>query len=337
MKVLLTGISGFIGHHTAEALHRRGHALRGLVRRTSDRSGVAHLPVEFAEGDVLDRPSLDRALQGCDAVVHLAGLTKAVTSEDFFRVNAGGTRNVAQAVVAAGDRRERRPRLVHVSSQAAAGPAAPGRVSEEADVEAPLSRYGRSKLEAERLIREVAGDAAVTIVRPPMVYGPRDRDILAAFQLARRAFGVFLHPGFSEKRYSIVHGADLGEGIALALEKGDALAAGDRGRGVYYVTDGAAYTWADLGRALARAVGRRPFILPVPHTVSTLVAAAQEAQALITRKPPLLGFDKIRDMRGDNFVCSCERARRDLGFAPAYDVPRGFQQTADWYLANGWL
>ncbi len=337
MKVLVSGISGFIGHHVSEALHRHGHQVRGLVRRSSDRSGVAHLPVEFAEGDVLDRPSLDRAMEGVDAVIHLAGLTKAVTSEDFFRVNAGGTENVVAACLARGANADARPRLVHVSSQAAVGPAPTGRVSDEGDLEAPLSHYGRSKLQAEKLVRAAASGLRASIIRPPMVYGPRDRDILAAFKLAKQARGLFLQPGFRDKRYSIVHGEDLGEGIVLGLEKGSPLSEGDRAQGVYFVTDGAAYTWSELGRQLAQSVERRPLVVPIPETFSAVVAIAQEIGTLLTNRPPLLGFDKIRDMRGDNFVCSNARAKSALGHSPKYDVTAGFRQTAKWYQEHGWI
>jgi dihydroflavonol-4-reductase len=339
VKVLLTGISGFVGHHTAEALHAHGHSVRGLIRKTSDRSGFAHLPVEIAEGDVLDRASLDRALVGVDAVVHVAGITRAVTSEQFFEVNAGGTRTVVEAVLARGTSKAERPRLVHVSSQAVMGPAPAGRASDEADLETPLSHYGRSKLQAEQFVRGAAGDIDAVMVRPPIVYGPRDKDVLAAFKLAKQARGLFLHPGFKDKRYSIIHGSDLGEGIALALEKGQPLDGhgDDRGRGIYFLTDGAVYTWGDLGRNMAASFGHKAIILPIPESLSAVVAVAQELQTLVTRKAPLLGFDKVRDMKGDNYVCSDARAKKDLGFLPKYDVPAGFRQTAAWYQQNGWI
>jgi dihydroflavonol-4-reductase len=338
MKVLLTGISGFIGHHTAEALHAHGHQIRGLVRATSDRAGFSHLPVEIALGDVLDRASLDQALQGVEAVVHVAGITRAVTSEDFFRVNTGGTKNVVEAILARGPDKKSRPRLVHVSSQTVMGPAAAGRASLEADVEAPLSRYGQSKLQAEQIVRGATAELHAVMIRPPMVYGPFDKDILAAFKLAKQARGLWLHPGFHDKRYSIIHGHDLGEGIALALERGQPMNGGeDRGQGVYFFTDGGVYTYSELGRHMAKSVGRRPFILPLPQAVTTAVAMAQELQTLVTHKAPLLGFDKIRDMRGDNYVCSDDRARKELGYTSKYDVPTGFKQTADWYTQRGWI
>jgi nucleoside-diphosphate-sugar epimerase len=338
VRVLLTGASGFIGHHTAEALHAHGHQIRALVRRTSDRSGFSHLPVEIAEGDVLDRASLDRALEGLDAVVHVAGITRAVTSEDFFRVNTGGTKNVVEAALARGTDKQSRPKLVHVSSQTVMGPAAPGRASLEADVEAPLSHYGQSKLQGEQLVRGASGQLHAVMIRPPMVYGPWDKDILAAFKLAKQGRGLWLHPGFHDKRYSIVHGHDLGLGIVLALERGQPLNGGDdRGQGVYFLTDGGVYTYSDLGRHMAKSVGRKPFILPVPEAVTTAVAMAQELTTLVTHKAPLLGFDKIRDMRGDNYVCSDARARKELGYVSKYDVPVGFKNTAEWYLQRGWI
>jgi dihydroflavonol-4-reductase len=338
LKVLVTGISGFIGHHVAEALHARGHTLRGLVRRTSDRSGIVHLPVELAEGDILDQAALKQAIAGVDAVVHVAGVsTKAVTPEDFQRLNVHGTRNVIEAALAQGNGKV--PRLVYISSQSAGGPAPAGSASEGGEVEAPLSRYGESKLAAEGYVRSAAGRLESVIIRPPIVYGPRDRDILAAFKLAKLGRGLFFHPGFREKRYSVVYGPDLGEGIALALEKGQPVSEGtrDRGRGVYYLDDGHTYTWSELGRHLAAALGLRPLILKVPEFVPTAIAFAQEVQSILTQKPPLLGFDKIRDMRATNFVCSSERARRDFAYAPSHDLAIGFRKTAKWYAENGWL
>ena len=176
------------------------------------------------------------------------------------------------------------------------------------------------------------------MVRPPMVYGPRDKDILAAFKLAKQGRGLWLHPGFTEKRYSIIHGHDLGEGIVLALEKGPPMNGGDdRGQGVYFFTDGGVYTYSDLGRHMARALGRKPRVLRVPEAIPMAVAVAQELGALITHKPPLVGFDRVRLMRGENYVCSDARARKDLGFTQTYDVPAGFKQTAQWYKQNGWI
>ena len=339
MRILVTGISGFIGHHTAAALHRHGHQIRGLVRRTSDRSGLAGIPVEFAEGDVLDRASLDRALGGIEAVIHIAGITRALNAGQFYEVNVGGTRNVVDALLALGKSKAERPRLVHLSSQTVAGPNANGRPSEESDLEAPVTQYGRSKLAAEQVVRAAAADLATVILRPPIVYGPRDKDVLAAFKLAKAGRGAFLHPGFETKRYSLIHGHDLGEGITLALERGKPLDESGKAhsQGVYYLTDGGVYTWREMGVFLAQSLNFSAKVIPVPNVFSQAVAIGSELRSLVTGKAPLLGFDKVREMQGQSYVCSSASAVRDLGFAPRFKLEEGMRDTARWYEANGWL
>ncbi len=339
MRVLVTGISGFIGHHTAGALHRHGHQVRGLVRRTSDRSGLVHLPVEFAEGDVLDRASIDRALEGVDAVVHIAGLTRAVNAGQFFEINVGGTRNVVDALLARGRSRADRPHLVHLSSQTVAGPNAGGRASDESDPEAPVTQYGKSKLAAEQVVRAAAAEIHAVMIRAPIVYGPRDKDVLAAFKLAKTARGAFLHPGFETKRYSLIHGHDLGEGLVLALELGKPLdeTGKDHARGIYYLTDGGVYTWREMGGYLAQSLNFKAKIIPVPNVFSQAIAVTQELQSLITGKAPLLGFDKVREIQGQSYVCSSARAVQELGYQPKFKLEDGMRDTARWYEAHGWL
>jgi dihydroflavonol-4-reductase len=339
VRVLVTGISGFIGHHTAAALHAHGHQIRGLVRSTSDRSGLANLPVELVEGDVLDRASVERALGGIDVVVHIAGITRAINAGQFYEVNVGGTRNVVDALIAAGKSKAERPRLVHLSSQTVAGPNANGRPSEESDLEAPVTQYGKSKLAAEQVVRAAATEVATVILRPPIVYGPRDKDVLAAFKLAKAGRGAFLHPGFETKRYSLIHGHDLGEGIVLALERGKSLDEQGKARsqGVYYLTDGGVYTWREMGAFLAQSLNFSPKIIPVPNVFSRAVALGSELSSLVTGKAPLLGFDKVREMQGQSYVCSSASAVRDLGFNPRFKLEEGMRDTARWYKAHGWL
>jgi dihydroflavonol-4-reductase len=339
VRVLVTGISGFIGFHTATALHRHGHQIRGLVRRSSDRSGLSELPIEFAEGDVLDRASVDRALEGIEAVVHIAGITRALNAAQFFEVNVGGTRNVVDALLVKGQSKSERPRLLHLSSQTVAGPNANGRPSEEADLEAPVTQYGKSKLAAEQVVRAAAAELTSVIVRPPIVYGPRDKDVLAAFKLAKVGRGAFLHPGFEAKRYSLIHGYDLGEGIVLALERGQPLDEKGKSRhqGIYYLTDGGVYTWREMGAYLAQSLNFSAKIIPVPNMFSQAVAIGSELRSLMTGKAPLLGFDKVREMQGLSYVCSSASAVRDLGFHPRFKLEEGMRDTARWYEAHGWL
>src|SRR5262249_7296698 len=136
-------------------------------------------------------------------VVHMAGVTKSLRNEDFYRVNADGTRALAAAAANAGVKR-----FIHCSTLSAAGPISGARPLVEEDPPAPVSHYGRSKLAGEEALRHEAGRMAVTIVRPPIVYGPRDKDFFEVFKMAGR--GLSLSPGlFGKKRYSLIHVEDL--------------------------------------------------------------------------------------------------------------------------------
>ena len=151
MRILVTGATGFIGGVLANQLAARGDRVRALVRATSRTHALARLGAELAPGDVSDPASLQRAVEGCEGVVHLAGAVKALSKAELFRANAGGTRNVVEACARTGCR------LVYVSSLAAAGPSLGGRPRREEDPPAPVSSYGESKLAGEAAVRAAAG------------------------------------------------------------------------------------------------------------------------------------------------------------------------------------
>lgn len=334
MKVLLTGATGFVGPQTARALADSGHQVRCLVRETSDRSALEALGVEleYAIGDVCNQAALHDAMEGVDAVVHLAGATKCLRREDYYRVNAYGSRLVAEAAVARGV-----PRFVHCSTLAVAGPMPEGRPVTEDDPPRPVSEYGRSKLAGEEAVRRHGNRLEVTIVRPPIVYGPRDRDFFEVFKMAARGLGV--RPGlFTPKRYSIIHVEDLGKAIALALDRGKSVQGMEGSQGVYYVSDGEVHLWDELIQRAAVALGRgSAFVLPVPETLAWSLGLWSELAARITGKPRIFSVDKVRESMGPGFACTIDRARNELGFSPEWPADRGLEHTARWYLENKWL
>src|SRR5229473_1597583 len=168
MKVLLTGGSGFLGSWVAEQLAAEGHLVRALVRPASDRRALEKLPgVQFAPGAIEDRASLAPAVDGVDAIVHVAGIVKARRPADFFAVNTQGTRNLLDAALERGGLK----RFVYVSSLAAMGPSADGQPVHEGAEPRPVTHYGRSKLEAERSVMAASDRLPVTVIRPPLIYG----------------------------------------------------------------------------------------------------------------------------------------------------------------------
>jgi nucleoside-diphosphate-sugar epimerase len=282
--------------------------------------------VELVAGDLADARALRDAVAGTEVIFHLAAATRARSEAEFHSVNAGGTRALLEAVLAGAPGLGR---FVHVSSQSAVGPS-PGRapLTEEAPPR-PVSAYGRSKLAAERVCREYAGRIPMTVVRPPAVYGPRDRDFLSLFRAVARG----LHPlvGFGSKYLSIVHARDLASGIALAGWS-------PRGEGqTYFLAGPAIHERGELGEAAERALGRRALRVRIPAAGMYAWAAAAGFASRLARRPALVNLDKARDIAQDNWTCDSSKARAELGFEPRLSLEAGVEDTVAWYRAHGWM
>jgi nucleoside-diphosphate-sugar epimerase len=328
LRVLVTGATGFIGRALAERLLLRGDSVAALVRASSRVEELRALGVELVQGSLDDAGSLAAAVEGRDLVVHLAGLVKARSTRELFEVNGEGTRRVAQACA----RAARPPRLVYVSSLAAAGPSTPGRPRTEDDGPAPVSDYGRSKLEGERAVRDVSSTVEASIVRPPIVYGPRDRELVPPLVRMAR-LGLGLRAGFQEKRYSVVHVRDLCEGILQVADRGQRVAPSGA-VGIYFLDDGAEHGWDAIVDAAAAALGRRACVVPLPEAASLVVAAAATLSAAVTGRPAMLSFDKIREIRQAAWTCSSERARREVGYTPQVGLAEGMREAVAWAVAH---
>ncbi len=328
MRTLLTGASGFIGTALARRIGARGGEVRALVRSSSRVEELQRLGVELVDGDLGDPPSIAAAIEGCGLVIHLAGVVKALEGKDYFRHNTDGTRNVAASCAAAA----RPPVLIHVSSLSAAGPSPEGRPRTEEDLPAPVSLYGQSKLAAERAVRAFAGKIEASIVRPPIVYGPGDRELVP--QLVRMAkLRLVVRVGFGQKRYSVIHVEDLCEGILSVAERGQRV--GPSGNeGVYFLDDGIEYTWDDIARAACAAWGSKALVLPLPEAAGLIAAAGSSVTAAFTRRPAILSFDKLREIRHPVWTCSSERARRELGWAPRLPLADGMRDAVAWFRAH---
>ncbi len=332
MQVLVTGATGFIGRHVVRALVDAGHAARCLVRPTSDRSGLAEAGVTFAVGDVGAPDSLGAAVDGVDAVIHLASLLKAPWKRAFHTVNVEGTRNLAAACAAQAEP----PLHLVVSSLAAGGPAPGGRPRVERDGAAPASIYGRVKRDAEQAAVDFAERVPTTIVRPPMVFGEGDTSVLKIYRSALR--GLHVVPTLRMSRVSLVHAADLAQALVAALRTGERVTPGaPAGQGVYYVAADETPTYGELGRWIGEAVGRaRVRVVRLPRGVTFAAAAMSEAVGRLKDTPRVLNLDKYREATAGDWICDAAKARAHLGFAPAPLTDR-LAQTALWYRAQGWL
>lgn len=319
---LVTGATGFIGSHLAEALLSMQWRVRCLVRKTSVLRWVPVDDVSLINGDVAEaNEDLERAVRNVSVVFHLAGLTSATDDSAYIAVNVEGTRNVVRAMQKVAPD----AMIVFCSSLAAAGPSTGRRPLNETDSPSPVSAYGRSKLTAERIVEE--SGLHYLIVRPPAVYGPRDTDILAAFRLAAR--GIALRVAPEHQQLSLVHVEDLARGLARAAET--------EGRGLYYMTDGMVHTWESVLDNVARAVGKRTKILAIPQFVADGLSRLEILRASMFGSKPLLTPDRIIEMSQSSWTCDDTRARLDIDYESSITLPDGMRSTAEWYRKQGWL
>ena len=338
--VLVTGASGFIGGRLVRRLIQRHRRVSCLVRANSRRDELQSAGAQLLTGDVTDRSSVDRALAQAQAgtVFHLAGLVKAQRRADFMRVNAGGVETVAAACAD----RAGPPVLVVVSSLAAGGPCAADQLRVEGDTPAPVSNYGASKLAGEQAADRYAGAVPITIVRPPIVFGPGDRGTLEIFRpIARR--GLHIVPGSESgaraRRFSLVYVDDLVEALLLAAAKGERLRErGSPGQGVYFIAGEDNPTYAQFGQDIAKALGQKPpVIMRVPGPLLRLAGIGGDVLARVRRRPGWISSDKISEALAGSWSCSSAKARAHLGWAPAASLADRLRETAAWYRHAGWL
>jgi nucleoside-diphosphate-sugar epimerase len=339
-KVLVTGASGFIGAHLVRELVKLGNEVTCLVRKSSS---VASLTAaRLVQGDITDAESLKAAIAGQDVVYQLAGCLRALHPEQLYRVNEDGVRNVAQTCAA----QSNPPTLIVVSSLAAAGPAQGDRPRTEGDPPAPVSNYGRSKRAGEQAAAKFAGQVPITIVRPPIVFGEADPAMREVFSIVAR-YGFHLVPGWSTRRFSIIHADDLVHLMILAAQRGKRLKAasqsgqllnGSARQGIYFVACEENPTYAELGRLIGVAVGRhRVLVLPTGKPIVWMVAGVSEAISHIRRHPWYFDLDKAREATAGSWICSPQAAIEELKFSVAAPLPERLHQTAQWYRKEGWL
>ena len=326
MIAFITGATGFIGSLLAERLVQEGWQVHCMVRKTSSLKWLQHLSVNFVQGDLFSTETLAEALSQATHVFHLAGVTKAFNSATYFRANGVGTRSLLQACSRHGNHLER---VVYVSSVAAAGPSLDGHPLREEEEPRPVSVYGRSKLAGEAACAEFNSQLPITIIRPPIVYGPRDRDVFQYFKQIKHGIGIRL--GRKPRVNSLIHVHDLVEGILTAATSNNA--AGE----TYFITNPEPCEWTQIGKLIAQAMGRRAVFITVPESILPVFVAASELGSRLVRKPSIVNLDKVRESRYRHWVVSAEKAREQLGFVTSLSLEAGLRQTVSWYRENGWL
>jgi len=301
-RIAVTGASGFIGRHLLDHLSARGTEVVAVRRPFEART-------------------LRETLRGTDAIVHLAGVVSALRERDYFTANVDGTRLVAEAARAAS------VPLIHVSSLAAAGPAPPSAPRSEDDPPAPINAYGRSKLEGERVVAACDG-LRWTVLRPGVVYGPRDRALLPVFRLAQR--GILPLVGRTNAAYTFIHVADLVRVITAAVDRPAA-------QETVFVGHPHPVTTRALLEGVRAASGGRGRIVRIPLAVTRLAALGGDAAGVLFGKRALINSRRYAELASEGFVCRVDRLRDRLGIVAEMGLQEGLSDAWAWYRSEGWL
>lgn len=330
MKVFITGATGFVGGHLYESLLRSNHEVIGLAR-SSKKWEEFNLPGNPLIGD-LSQDSINQWIeklpQDLTHVVHTAGVVHSFEEEVFEEINTKATVNLFEAL------KKRYPKLhfVFISSLAAAGPSRGERLTEK-DQEAPVSAYGRSKLEAEKsLSKSLPSDYLLTIIRPPMVIGPRDPAVLDVFKMVKGK--VILNTGLKgpQKRYSIIGVFDLVAIIEKSMNRDSSSQ-----KEVFYPSFGADYSFKNIIEEISSQLNVSTVSLPIPFP---LVSGLAKTLALLYRLKAhqvRLTPDKINELRPMSWTCSGEKAVRELDFQYEWDLKRIVTNTIKDYQQRNWL
>lgn len=309
--IALTGATGFVGGQIMHGALAAGHRVRALTRRPVPKIEN----VEWVKGDLGNDAALSALFEGADAFIHTAGLVKAKTRADFFAVNTDAVANILRLGGKA--KTGENFHFILVSSLAARHP--------------DLSPYAKSKRGGEHALQSAAPDFPFTIVRPPAVYGPGDKEILKLFRAMKKGFAPVA--GDDENVFSLIHVRDLTAAILATLHHRPAFGT------TLEPDDGkkSGYTMRDVAGVAEKVLGRKIKTVEIPGPVLHLFAAANEMVARFGSEPAILSRHKVREMTHPNWVSDQASVAKISHWGPKIDLEKGFRETVAWYRKNNLL
>lgn len=335
MKILITGASGFIGGFLVQEALRRGYETWAGVRTGSSRTHLQDKRIHFIDLKYNNRRLLTEQLTtfarkhgAWDFVIHNAGITKALHKKDFFRINARNTNNFIEALADACCRPKKFLLMSSLSSYGS-GDEKTFRPIHPDDPQKPDTAYGKSKLEAENMLRKQSHFPYV-ILRPTGVYGPGEKDYFMEVKSVNS--GLDFAVGTIPQRITFIYVKDLATVSFLALEN-EAI----RNRH-YFVADGDVHTDESYARMIQDILQKKHVLhARIPLALVRVACIGSEWIGRLLKKSMTLNTDKYIILKQRNWICDVTPLQDELGFTPAYPLRRGLEESIEWYRKEGWL
>jgi dihydroflavonol-4-reductase len=323
---VVTGGTGFVGSHLVDHLLDKGYEVRCITRKSSDLKWLKDKDVKIFDCGLYNKEALREIIRDADYVYHVAGVVKSKTKEGYFRGNVDTTRTLIEATLESNSNLKR---FLVVSSQTVTGPSLDGKpVNEETDCR-PITTYGKSKLEEEKLVLSFKDKLPITICRAPAVYGERDTEIFIYFKTFSK--GLTTTIGFNEKKLSLIHVLDLVNGFYLAATNEKSKSQ------IYFISSEEFYTWPQINNITSKIIGKKPIVIKVPHFLVYTIAAVAQFAAMFSSKPATLNIEKAKDITQQYWICDTSKAVRELGYRQNISIEEGIKRTIEWYKKMNWI
>ncbi len=324
--VLVTGANGFIGSHLVDSLLSLDCNVHCLVRNSSNLRWLSSAKIQFHYVDLADPDFKIPNLPSIGFVFHCAGLTKARNRDEYFDINSRVCTTLYEQCFTY---KESITGIVHLSSLAAAGPGKDGVLVDEATTLNPITFYGQSKKAGEEVALKYSASLPVKVIRPPVVYGPREENLYTFFKLVKKGWGLQI--GRSSKKLSLIYVADL---VRAMMEVCDPRFSQKK---TYFVTDGETYSWQEVAKTAADKMNVSIKALKIPESILVPIAIFFETLAMFSAKPALFDRQRMIDIRQSCWTASSENFFRDFDFTPQFKLTTGLACTLDWYVRQKWL
>jgi nucleoside-diphosphate-sugar epimerase len=330
MKLLLTGATGFVGGHLLEKLLKEGHQVFAVVRSPEKLQNQIHANLTLIRGDITETALdwVNLLPENLEACIHSAGIVHSYEDEEFDRVNHLASNELVKKLVA---RYPQNFKYIFISSLAAAGPCSFDEIKNESSIDLPVSAYGKSKKHAELDLRTLAPTEWTTsIIRPPMVIGPRDSAVLDIFKMVKG--GIIILPGTNskDKLYSFVCVFDLIETISKVLDSSKSH--------FLYSSHEEVITFNELILKIKKLMRKKwIFFIPIPLFIVRILSKILYFIWKLYPHSVRLTPDKIFELEATSWTCNSEASKSELNQIYRYDLDTTIKVTLEDYERRGWL